>query len=455
VARLIRLLLSAVAALACLAPAARAAEPGVVLSGGTFFESPQALDAVHRSGARWVRMYLYRNEMEPAPGRLNGPLLAAYQRTIGRYLWEGVKTELVLVGTPSWESGSADPLAAPDPAGFAAFARQVSAALPGVGAYEVWNEPDAEKWWHPAPDAAAYTALLRAAYPALKEGSGGAEVIAGGMTGSNHDWLQALYAAGARDAFDSVSVHSNTACGIASPYSPYRDAAGRVSRWSFLGYREVLRTMDTAGDTGKGLWFTELGWSSSGAVCDQGVWAGQKAGGVSEPDQATFLRQAYHCIAGDPRVRGAFWFDLQDTGTADTPDQRFGLLRSDFSPKPAFEAFADVAVNGDRLTEPCGDFGGPAIAVLELGDRGRSRRHAGALHVKLRATDPQTVARISLFLDGRKVRNFGERAPVVVADYDIPQAKRLRRGRHTLLVLARDANGNDTLRVFTVRKVRR
>lgn len=456
--RLTGTLLTALLAAAALLTAAgqtdaRAAEPGVVLD-GDFFASDHQLDGAHRSGARWIRVFAYRNQLEIAPGVLSPDLVREYQRVVNRYGWEGLKTEIVLVGTPSWESGSSDHLVPPDPAGFARFARQFAAALQFVGAYEIWNEADAEKWWRGAPDPAAYTRLLQAVYPGLKEASGGSEVLVGGLTGNNYEFVDQLYANGAQGSFDGVSVHTDTACGIASPYSFFRDPNGRISRWSFLGYREVLASMAAGGDGDKGLWFTELGWSTSGAVCDQGMWARQKAGGVTEELQAQYLREAWHCIAAEPRVRGAFWFSLQDLGHEDVPDHRFGLLRRDGSEKPAFAAFAAVARAGDQLTGPCGDFGGPAITMLELGDRGATGVYRKQLRIKVSAADDQWMRRITLYLNGKKLLNFGKQpGPVMVGEIDLDQAKLLPNGRHELLVVARDGNGNEAQQSFAVTKV--
>ncbi len=278
-------------------------------------------------------------------------------------------------------------------------------------------------------------------------------MILGGLTGNDYPFLEQLYAAGAQGSFDAVAVHTDTACGIAAPDDYYRDPSGRVSQYSFLGYREVLRSMDAAGDGDKHLWLTEMGWSSSGATCDQGVWAGQKPGGVSEDTQAQYLREAWHCVAADPRIAGAFWFNLADLGADDTPDHRFGLLRFDGSEKPVFAALADIAAGNDRLTGPCGDFTGPTIKLLKLGDRGTSGRFRGPLRVKVAAADPQSVARITLFLNGRKAGVFGSRGPIMVGDRRLFQANALKPGRNTLTVQARDANGNDTTRDYPIVKV--
>ncbi|HEY8584548.1 MAG TPA: hypothetical protein VIL49_16430 [Capillimicrobium sp.] len=435
------------------APPARAAEPGVVLTGD--FASSRQLDSAVRAGARWVRIFMYRNAIEIGPGALKPDLLAAYRRTAERYAAHGIRTQLVLVGTPAWESGSADHLVPPDPDGFARFAGLVAARLPdSVGAYEIWNESDAEKWWHGDLDPAGYARLLRAAYPAIKQAAPHAEVLVGGLTGNNYPYLEGLYAAGAQGSFDAVSVHLGTACGIASPYSYMRDPGGRVSRWSFLGYREVLRTMDAAGDGGKGIWLTEFGWSSSGAVCDQGVWAGQKPGGVAEDVQARYLAEAWHCIAADPRVRGAIWFDLQDLAPSDEPDHRFGLTRVDGTAKPAFAAFQAAATVGDTLTGPCGDFQPPAIGMLALGDEGVTGRWAQALRIKVSAGDDSGVARIAMTLDGERIPTVDEPkgALVMVGDLLLERARGLEPGPHTLEVVARDVNGNEATQSFALVK---
>ena len=265
-----------------------------------------------------------------------------------------------------------------------------------------------------------------------------------GLTGNNHPFLEQLYAAGAKGAFDAVSVHTDTACGIAPPYDYYRAPDGRVSQYSFLGYQEVLRSMAAAGDGDKKLWMTEMGWSSSTAPCDQGV--GRPEGRRRQRGhEALFLRQAWHCVAGDPRVAGVFWFNLADLGAEDQPDHRFGLLRFDGSEKPAFAALADVAAGNDRLLGPCGDFTGPSIqAHARRQGPQRSLRPLPARQGA--AADPQTVARITLFLNGRKVGVFGTAGPIMVGDRSLPQAAALKAGRNTLTIEARDANGNDTTR---------
>ena len=134
-------------------------------------------------------------------------------------------------------------------------------------------------------------------------------MLVGGLTGNDYEFLEQLYKAGAKGSFDAVAVHTDDACNIESPYEyEYTGRfTGRISRWSFLGYRTVHAVM-LANHDPKPIWMTELGWSTYPGLCGTGMWAGQKAGGVSPEAQATFLRQAYHCLAQDSYVQVGIWY---------------------------------------------------------------------------------------------------------------------------------------------------
>jgi Bacterial Ig domain len=440
-ARSSRLLLAAIAVAACLVSvtsSARAAAPGVV----TDVTSDNAtLGAISSSGAQWVRSFLTWDRAEPTKGHFDQSFINGYQQMAGK-LPTGTKLEVVVTNAPSWANGGAGPTTPPtNPADLAAFFTKVVGDLKGsVAAWEVWNEEDAGIFWAGTPDPARYASMLKAAYPAIKAADPSATVILGGLTGNDYNYLEQVYGAGGGGSFDAVAVHTDTACGIVSPYSYYRDN-GRISQWSFLGYREVHATMAAHGDGAKPIWMTELGWSTTTAICDQGQWAGQKAGGVSQSDQATFLKQAYHCLAGDSYVPVAIWFNLANLGAADTPFNRYGLMDQALNPKPAFAAFQDVAAHGDTLTGPCGDFVAPQVTVSAPTE---GAMFPAELPITVSATDASGVARITLAADGQQIRNFTDAtAPAKLSGSMTWQgAKTLALGPHTLTVTAVDPAGN-------------
>ena len=85
----------------------------------------------------------------------------------------------------------------------AEFAAQIR-SVGGAAAYEVWNEEDETDFWGAAVDAARYAAILKAAYPPIKQADPGAKVLLGPLTGNNYNFLGQVYAAGAGGSFDAV-----------------------------------------------------------------------------------------------------------------------------------------------------------------------------------------------------------------------------------------------------------
>src|SRR5204862_3290312 len=130
-------------------------------------------------------------------------------------------------------------------------------------------------------------------------------------TGNDYGFLEGLYAAGAGDAFDGVASHTDTACSIVSPDRYYRDD-GRVGQFSFLGFRETHAVLEAHGQGDKPIFLSEIGWSTTRTTCARGASAGLKAAGVSEVQQAAFLKLAYRCLNLYPYVRAALWFSSRD-----------------------------------------------------------------------------------------------------------------------------------------------
>lgn len=426
------------------APAASGAEAGVNLVGSTSAQMP----SVQALGTHWVRMFASWPDLEPTKGSFSTFWLSYYEETF-RTLPSGTKVLLDIVDTPSWETGSSNPQTPPaNPQEYAAFAGALARDFgTKVAAYEVWNEEDASLWWAGGPNPAAYTQLLKDTYPAIKAANPSATVVLGGLTGNDYEFLEGVYRAGGKGYFDAVGVHTDTACNVISPYDFVRGAGNRLIPDSFLAYREVHAVMLANGDN-KPIWMTELSWRTTSATCSEGAWAGQKAEGVSEEQQATYLRQAYHCLAEAPYVQVALWFPLEDEGPVTS-----GLLRSNGSRKPSFAAMQAYAHEGDKLTEPCGNFTGPKITVSSPANHFTYR---GPLPIRVSAKSPYGVFRIRLEWDGKLIRNYGGGGfpTSLFGAIDWQHAKHIAYGWHTLTFLAYDKENNVSqisIRVFHAR----
>jgi Cellulase (glycosyl hydrolase family 5)/Bacterial Ig domain len=432
VAILATLLMGGACGVTTLAPSATAAEAGVNLS----TISPGSIEQASALGAHWIRVFAPWDVLEPTAGSHPSNWLWTYDQLLAT-VPKGTKVILDVVGTPTWESGSQAANAPPrNAADYASFLHFLASRWVGkVAAYEIWNEEDSPQWWAGTPDPAAYTRLLESAYPAVKTADPNAQVVLGGLTGNDYNFLEGVYQAGGKGSFDAVGVHTDTACNINSPYTFLRDPDGRLEPDSFLGYREVHATELANGDD-KPIWMTEMSWRTTSATCSEGAFAGQKAGGVSEAQQAEYLQQGYHCLAEDPYVQVALWYPLQDEGPVTS-----GLLRANLTPKPAYAAMQSYLQHGDQLTGSCGDFAGPKI---ELVTPTEGERYTGRLKIKVLAADPVGIRHVSLYYDGHLVRNwvpyfYTHTYPQsTVAEMRWLGATKIALGRHELTIVAKD-----------------
>lgn len=431
----------AIAAIAAASAApASAAEPGVVLSN----PNPKQIADVKALGTHWVRVFATWPDLEPQPGAYASNWIYYYNHLLGT-LPAGTKVIMDVVNTPSWETGSSDEHTPPaNPNDYAAFVGGLAQRFAGrIAAYELWNEEDSSAWWTGGPNPAAYAQLLRASYPVIKAADPHAVVLLGGLTGNDYSFLEGVYQAGGKGSFDAVGVHTDTACNVLSPYSFLRGSDNRLIPDSFLAYREVHATMLANGDNSP-IWMTEMSWRTTEATCPEGTYAGQKREGVTLQQQATYLSQAYHCLAHDPYVQVALWFPIEDEGGVLS-----GLLRANGSRKPSFAAMRAFAQHGDRVKGSCGVFTGPKITVASPANH---VAYSGPLPIHVFAKSSQDVFRLRLEVDGKLIRNYDNRTPsrTISGLLDWQGAKHISLGRHTLEIFAFDKQRNVSRRYLTI-----
>jgi hypothetical protein len=197
------------------------------------------------------------------------------------------------------------------------------------------------------------------------------------------------------------------------------------------------------------IWMTELGWSTSTQECDFGAGAGQGIAGVSPEQQATFLSQAYHCLAQDSYVQVGIWFGLQDTEPFNSPRSSYGLLNSNLLPKPAYGALTDFDHNGDRLGESCGGAQGPSI---KLTSPRTGVRYTNTLPITVSASDKLGVYQISLYSDHHIIRSFYVHGGISTLSGHMIWygARLLKPGRHTLMAEAYDERNNTSTTSITI-----
>jgi len=322
------------------------------------------------AGVKWVRANMNWASVEPgAKGSLDQWWLDEIDYAVRSAQAAGLQVLMPIAdGVPYW--ASADPGKYGDTSGnhwnkywrpsnftdYADFARSVASrygAL-GVHTYEIWNEPNYVRFWPSGPSAAEYAALLRVAYPALKQADPSARVVLGGLSLNDYGFLQQLYDVGAAPYFDVAAVHPYT--GNADPtLCWYQAGSTRYAKEAFCGIEEVRRTMLANGD-GRDLWLTEFGWSTASVP-----------NGVSEATQAAYLTKAFERVALYPYVTNAFWYGFRNNyWQADNQtdlEADYGLTKVDFTQKPAYAAFkAHAATSTGQL--PTTDVQPPVLSGI-------------------------------------------------------------------------------------------
>ena len=283
-------------------------------------------------GAGWNRITMAWHYVETKNGQYSGSELSKYDQVINKAAASGINLAVTVYTTPKWASGNDNSQAPPlNPADYADFMSFVANRYRGkVDAWEIWNEQNAQGFWATGPDPAAYARLLRAAHPAVKAADPDALVVYGGTWQNDYAFLEGAYAEvpNLGDYYDVLGTHPYS--GVSAPEYVELEGDGRAKKWTFAAYRELRDVMLDHGDD-KPIWFTEFGWSTFNSV-----W------GVSEAVQADFLTRAYRCAEQDPYVGVAIWYAFRNHpfgGDGQDWEYQLGLTRTDFSPKPSYDAF--------------------------------------------------------------------------------------------------------------------
>lgn len=204
--------------------------------------------------------------------------------------------------------------------------------------WQVWNEPNF-KYFVARPNPAEYGKLVKLTYTAAKASDPGAKLILGGLFARPIEatfhvrppqayfaatFLQQMYrdTPGIKSKFTGIALH---------PYTgSWKNLPGRIE--------EVRRVLITNHDSAKGLYITEMGWSSEppqqGNSFDKGL-----------NGQARELKGAFKLLKANQarwNVRGVYWFSIGDYAGLCNFCGGSGLFHGS-RPKPAWRAYMHFA----------------------------------------------------------------------------------------------------------------
>lgn len=315
------------------APGTRAGT-GLAMSGtsllyATAEERERNFDRIEESGARWIRIDIAASQITWGPDQYNWEAL---DEVVSQAERRGIQVLGALSGLPTHQVGEGTPVnhgPANDAevAIFADFAGKVAERYASrIAAWEIWGEANRTDTWNPAPNAVDYVRTLRAARTAIDKVAPQSTIVLGGAGGatqpgdiSSSEWLQDIYAAGGKDAFEAVGAHS---------------WAGSADRDPLAENRQLRSVTSAQGDADKDIWWTMVGMPSGGS------------GMPSEQDAAAMITAA----ASQTATAGfgpTFFYTLDDQ-PQDASGARLGFFRPSGEPKASWDALKKV--NGTAET---------------------------------------------------------------------------------------------------------
>lgn len=323
---------------------------GVAAGGSLPDLSPSQLDAymanLQNLGAGWVRFDFDWSLIQPDSA--NSYDWSAYDAIVAAANRHNLHIIGILDFTPGWAQGNACNSAKQcEPASPATYARFAAAAASrysskGVRVWEIWNEANTQTFWQPTPSITAYSALLRAAYPAIHSAESNAIVLSAstapaatnGTDISPADWLSGLYKQGDKPFFDAVGDH---------PYTfPQTPESTSDQAWSQManGSNSLRSIMVRNGDAAKKIWITEFGAPTGGpgpAADIDGSGIAEGAWHVTPALQAEIFQQAFTLYKSYNWVGPILIYSYQDAGSDDSTNENFfGIVSYDGTQKPAY-----------------------------------------------------------------------------------------------------------------------
>lgn len=195
----------------------------------------------------------------------------------------------------------------------------------------IWNEPNLNfEWGYRGVDPAGYTRMLQAVYPRVKAAAPTTQILAGALAPTlappgtpdamnDLDYLQQMYAAGARDYFDALAIH---AYGWTAP----ADEPPSPRRINFRRAELLREIMVQNGDASKRAFITEGGWN------DHPRWT--KA--VHPAERITYTLRAYDLCQGWEWLDACALWAFRYPFPAQSYLDYFTFVTPEFDPKPIY-----------------------------------------------------------------------------------------------------------------------
>jgi polysaccharide biosynthesis protein PslG len=329
-----------------------------------FTNQERAAAMVKEAGFGWVRQQVLWRDMQDRDGTIHWADLDKIVEAVDE---AGLKLLLDVVQAPDWAAGGVGQTGFPDAAHRPHYGAFLAAVVERYGskvaAFEIWNEMNlaSENGGRPVPPTADYVELLIIAYNAIKAVRPETLVISGGAGPTEWRGGRAVAISDLqfyREMFadprfwthiDHVGVH---VFGYGNPPETlWPEAPGPGPEWVnsgefyFRRIEAVRALMVEAGHPEKQMWMTEFGWATA-----NNSPLHQFGNNNSYEQQAAYLRRAFEIGRSTytPWLGAMMVWNLnfavawEKVGDPLHEQAAYGTINSDWSPRPAYRALADM-----------------------------------------------------------------------------------------------------------------
>lgn len=291
---------------------------------------------IKQAGIQLIRIDINWYEVEPEKGKYNWERIDEVVRLA---VERNIEILAVLAYTPRWANGGKGINYPPDDV--EDWKRFVSRAVRRyknkIKYWNLWNEPNVEKFW--ALDAEAYVRrILNPGAEAIKLVWPEAVLVGPEVTYLRsiprtwNMWMRQILRKGGAKWFDIISMHIYKS-----------EGPEEIFKIIFEGYPEeltpsIVELLEEEGVDNKPFWITETGWSTTS---------------VTEKTQARFYRGFLRRMKNNLFPHAVVFYEIIDDPSPGVG--KYGILRADYSKKPAYDAYANFIKNNPVIVEPPGE----------------------------------------------------------------------------------------------------
>lgn len=223
---------------------------------------------------------------------------------------------IISYGNPLYDNGLA-PYTDEGRAAYARFCEALATHFSGKNIiWELWNEPNSDKFWPPKSNVANYVAWCKVVVPVIRKADPGACIIGPAVSDLDIPFLEEAFERGLLDLVDGISVH------------PYRNPK-RGPETTYDEYENVKVLIDLYKPAGKNIPIISGEWGYSMFF-------------VSPDVQGKYLaRQWLSNMASAIPI--SIWYDWHDDGQdPKNAEFNFGTVAFNYEPKPAYSAMKNL-----------------------------------------------------------------------------------------------------------------